>query len=780
MSFVPLSFRVFALLLAGIMRLSLCAQGLDCSLTIRGRVIDDHDRSALAFAEVIIVGTEKGAVADDQGRFMITGLCPGTYQLRASHLGCAPVERAVTLDADVVTDLRLEHHSEELREMEVVSARPDENVGQAQETLDKSMMELNAGKSLAEMLTAIPGVTMLSSGPTISKPVIHGLSGNRILTLNQGIRQEDQQWGTEHAPNLDPFSSDKLTVVKGAASVQYGSDALGGVVITEPVELPREAGTRGEVRGIGLLNARGGGGNGLLQGGVKGLRGFGWRVQGSARYLGDSEAPDYVLSNTGVREAGASASLGYRDHRCSASVYYSWFTRELGILRASHIGNLTDLNNAIENGTPWYVADFTYSIEAPRQDVEHQLLKAEAGYAISERDRIVLTYGYQADDRQEYDIRRGGRSGIPALDLFLVTHTADAVLKHWIGKRIHGKFGANGVYQENVNQPGTGVRPLIPNYRKQSGGVFLLEHLPLSEKVELEAGARIEGTLLEVVEYNADDVLVSPEHNYTNSAFSAGANWTIIDSSSIRFNLSTAYRPPHVSELYSEGLHHGAAAIERGDTALTSERSLKAVVDLEAFWFKGRLRTDITLYADRFNDFIYLRPKGVELTIRGAFPVFQYVATDAFLYGVDAALQLQLARRWAVRSRTSLVRGRDRVQNEWLFQMPSDRTETALLFDLPAHGKWGALEIGATSLFVFEQSRIPVGLDFTTPPDTYQLIGLSASATRTLRKGELRMGLQANNLFNTTYRDYIDRFRYYADARGTDLTLWITYSFGKR
>jgi len=777
-----LIFRLFAVSCFCYFSFSSFAQGpqTGCDFTLSGTVIDEHDKDGLSFAEIYLPELSRGTVADENGQFRMEGICAGKLLVRVMHLGCEPVERMMNMTKNEVVQFKLEHHAHELKEFEVARNRPDENVGQARTVLDKADMEKNGGRNLAEMLGRIPGVNVLSTGPTIGKPVIHGLSGNRILTLNQGIRQEDQQWGTEHAPNLDPFSSDRITVVKGAASVQYGSDALGGVVITEPVELPREGGISGEVRGIGLLNGRGGGGNAMLQGSVKGVRGLGWRAQGSGRYLGDSHSPQYTLSNTGMHEGGASASVGYRDHRWNASAYYSLFTREMGILRASHIGNLTDLNNAIASQKPYYVADFTYAIDAPRQQMQHHLLKAEAGYAISERDRIVLTYGYQADDRQEYDIRRGGRSGIPALDLLLVTHTADAVLNHWIGKRIHGKFGANGVYQENVNQPGTGVRPLIPNFRKQSGGVFLLEHLPVAKKLELEVGARMEVTRLEVAKYNANDVLIRPEYDFTNSALSAGANWTVKDSISLRFNLSTAYRPPHVSELFSEGLHHGSAAIERGDTALTSERSLKAVLDLEALWFKGRLRTDVTLYADRINDFIYLRPYGVELTIRGAFPVFQYVATDAFLYGLDATLQFQLATRWAVRSRSSLVRGRDLVQKEWLFQLPSDRTETALLFNLPAHGKWGALEIGATSLFVFEQIRIPVGLDFSTPPATYHLIGLSASTTRTLRKGELRMGLQVNNLLNITYRDYMDRFRYYADARGTDLTLWITYSFGKR
>ena len=235
-----------------------------------------------------------------------------------------------------------------------------------------------------------------------------------------------------------------------------------------------------------------------------------------------------------------------------------------------------------------------------------------------------------------------------------------------------------------------------------------------------------------------------------------------------------------MSELYSEGLHHGAAAIETGDAKLKSERSLKVTADLAADWLKGRLSTDITLYADRINDFIYLRPAGVQLTIRGAFPVFQYVATDGFLYGIDATVQYRLTPEWIVRTRTSVVRGRDLTKNEWLFQMPSDRTENALLFTLPKAGRWSALEVSVSSNVVFGQSRIPVGLDFTGPPGTYHLIGLSAAATRTLGNGELRIGLQANNLLNTSYRDFMDRFRYYADARGTDLTIWIRYGFGKR
>lgn len=750
-----------------------------CSLVLRGRVLDEHDRGPLEFADVRVKELQRAVQADEQGRFVIPGLCPGTYTLEVAHLDCAPLERTVEMRKDRSIDLFLEHHAAQLEEIEVARKRPDENVGQAHTTLGKAELEGATGRSLTEVLARVPGVTSLASGPTIAKPMIHGLYGNRILTLNQGIRQEDQQWGNEHAPMLDPFSTDRITVVKGAASVQYGADALGGVIITEPVELPREAGLSGEVRGVGIMNGRGGGANGMLQGGVKGIPGFGWRLQGSGRYLGDSFAPRYSLSNTGLREAGASAAAGWRGRRAGVQVYYSWFDRDMGILKASHIGNLTDLRNAINSGRPWYVGPFTDSIGPPSQTVRHDLVRAEASYRITDLDQLVVTYGYQANSRQEYDARRGGRSDIPALDLFLLTHTGDVVLKHFIGTKLHGRIGASGLHQENYNIPGTGIRPLIPDYTKESGGVFVLEHLPLGDRLELEGGARFEATDLRVRRYDDNEVYRTPEHRFTNHALSIGANWTLRDSLRLRASLASAYRPPNVSELYSEGLHHGTATIEMGDTALRSERSLKGTLDLEGQALHGRLYGALTLYGDRIGHYIYLRPDGYELTIRGAFPVFRYVATDAWLHGADLTLEYRIDRAWSLRDRSSIVRGRDRVRDEWLFLMPADRTENALVFRRAACGAWKQLEVAATSTYIFKQTRIPAGLDFAPPPGAYHLIGLSAGITRPLKHGELRIGLQGNNLFNVAYRDYLDRFRYYADARGTDLDLRVAYSFGK-
>ncbi len=776
---VSLKVLLPALLSLVLIASSASAQPGGCDLVLSGVVIDDHDRTPLSFAEVFLPELMRGAISDEQGRYRIEGLCPGTYVLKVAHLGCEPVVRKIDLQRDMVVDFRLEHHVEELREMEIIRERPDENVGFSTGELLKADLEKRSGAGLAEMIEGIPGVSILRTGPTIAKPIIHGLSGNRILTLNQGIRQEDQQWGTDHAPNLDPFSTDRITVVKGAAAVQYGADAMGGVVITEPVRLPRESGIAGDVRAIGLWNGRGGGLAGMLQGAVPRVKGLGWRVQGSSRQLGDSEAPDYVLSNTGLREAAASASVGITRHWGSASVYYSWFGREMGVLRAAHIGNLTDLNNAIASGSPWFTAPFGYAIDPPRQAMQHHLLKTEVAYRLSERDQLVITYAYQNDDRQEYDLRRGGRSNIPSLDLFLDTHTGDAVVKHWIGPKLHGKVGLNGMFQENTNMPGTGIKPLIPDYTKRTAGLFLLEHYPLNDDLELEFGGRLEGTELSIRRFNEADEYTTPEHRFVNSAISFGANWSITDSIRIRTNISSAFRSPHVSELYSQGLHHGSAAIEEGDDRLGSERSLKATIDLQGSWFKGKLTADLTLFADRISDFIYLSPSGYRLTIRGAFPVFTYVATDVFMHGMDASLRYRITGPWSLRSQLSVVRARNTVADEWLFLTPSDRLRNSLVWSAPSAGKWKELELSVSSSVVFAQTRFPIGLDFIDPPPAYHLLAFSISVERPLGRNALRMGLNGDNLLNAAYRDYLDRFRYFADARGMDLSLWLRYSFGQ-
>lgn len=750
-----------------------------CDLVLHGTVLDEHDNTPLSFAEIYLPALERGTVADTEGRFRLEGVCAGTYAVRVTHLGCEPVVREVGFSSSREITFYLEHHHEELRQLEVVRRRPDEQVGMGKSVLGREDIQSMAGRSLTETLKDVPGLEILSTGPTISKPVIHGLSGNRILTLNQGIRQEDQQWGTEHAPSLDPLSSDRITVVKGAATVQYGADAMGGVIITEPVKLPTKPGTTGELGLLGRWNGRGGGASGMVQGGFAPVRGLGWRVQGSARLQGDAQSPEHVLSNTGLHEYGTSAAVGLSRHRYDLSAYYSYFRRKLGILRAAHIGNLTDLENALENGALSYEEPFTYNIEAPWQQVQHHLMRLSATLRTSEFNQLVATYAYQANDRQEYDIRRNSGNSNPSIDLFLYTHQADLVFKHFLGKKIHGKVGLTGRFQENENIPGTGVRPLVPDYSQWSLGGFVLEHFQLGKRLELEAGVRFEHANLDVRRFDDDDNYLTPTHKFNNFAFSIGGNYSLKDSMQFRANISSGFRAPQVSELYSDGLHHGSAAIEEGDPNLGTEQIAKFVLDYDAWWGKGRINTLITAHAAKIEDYILLVPNGQRLTIQGAFPVFQYTSTNASLTGLDLTIGIALTKTLQLRSTFSMVRGRDLKADTWLFRMPSDRLKFGLAFKPKSKGKWMALRLELNSTTAFYQSRYPKDLDFAPPPDGYHLLGFQIGIERPFDKGTLTLGLESSNLLNTKYRDYLDNFRYYANAPGFDLVMRVGYRFNK-
>jgi iron complex outermembrane receptor protein len=233
-----------------------------------------------------------------------------------------------------------------------------------------------------------------------------------------------------------------------------------------------------------------------------------------------------------------------------------------------------------------------------------------------------------------------------------------------------------------------------------------------------------------------------------------------------------------VSELYSEGLHHGSAAIEEGNATLEGERSLKLVVDAEGTWNKDRFRAWLTLYHDRVDGYIYLRPTGYQLTIRGAFPAFEYTATTATLTGIDAMTDLHLRHGLHWRVRASMLRARDEEAGDWLFLMPSDRLTNELVLTMPRYKGMRQLRFSLMSTLVARQTRFPPDVDFTDPPAGYHLVGAGLSTSWPIGSNSLRFGIEAFNLLNTRYRDYLDRFRYFADAPGMDLVVNLRYTFG--
>lgn len=766
---VRLLFLVFFIGLFGV-RIADAQTATDCDCFVKGVVKDRETNLPIAGALLSIKNTTKAAVTDAEGHYRIERLCQGNYVLECKIIGYKTAHSTISLQHSAEENVNLNEDEVHLQDVEIV-ARRISSLTQPAASLHNQALEQTRGQTLAGALQKIVGVTMLQTGASIAKPVIHGLHSNRILIINNGIRQEGQQWGSEHAPEIDPFIAKRLTVVKGAAGVRYGSDAIGGVILVEPAELPYKAvSVGGEINTVGFTNGRTGVLSGTLEGGINKWKGFGWRVQGTLKNGGNIQTPDYFLANTGVREQNFSVSAGYRSAKLGAEVFYSQFHTNIGIFSGSHIGSTSDLLNVIKNGEPFIKADFKRDIERPNQMIDHDLFKIKAYHSFS-GNRLSFTFGQQYNRRAEYDLHGPQASIKPALLFRITTLTGDAVLEHKPLKEITGLIGLSGLHQYNF----TDGRPLIPDFEQSNAGAFVIERL-VRQKWEWEAGLRYDLRWLHVYRF-IGQTLDQRNHQFNSWSGTAGGVFNANAQLSFRANFGTGWRPPSVNELYSKGVHHGAAAYEEGEATLQPETAYNLQGNAE--YTSRRFRAEIGLYHNSIRNFIYLKPQPEPiLTIRGAFPYFKYVQTDAAFSGVDMTTEWNITSRWEHTGKASYLRAYDRAANAYLVAIPANRLENSFRYTIGNAGPSHDSFVSIGHLWVAEQKRVPPNSDFMPPPSAYHLWSLQLGGDVILaEKQKIVWGITAQNLFNAAYRDYLNRFRYYSLEQGRNVSVRLKWLF---
>jgi len=768
------SFTILSCLLAFY---GIYAQQPGCRYSVSGRIVSLEHKEVLCFSEVYIPELGKGAAADAEGTYTIRGLCAGSYTLVCRHLGYTTEEVKITItDKNVHQSFYLASSVTHLEEAHV-EAHVDQKMNTRPENvLDEHDLDRTRGLTLGESLKKVPGVTTLNTGGTISKPMIHGLHSKRLLILNNGVRQEGQQWGSEHGPEIDPFMAKRITVVKGANGVRYGSDAIAGVILVDPAPLVTPTGVRGELNLVGQLNGYSGAVSGMLEGSFRKLSPFTWRVQATYKRSGDLRAPGYFLSNTGVEEYNISVGAGYLKAKFGLEVYYSIFNTNLGILEASHFGNITDLENAIASPKPLIIRDFSYGIRNPRQFIRHQLVKAKGYLRTGDNSKLEFTVAYQDNNRSEYDKHKPYNDSLaalnePALRFILQSVTADVGWNHSIGKKISGIVGISGLYQTNRWYGAF----LIPSFRNLNTGAYWIERWKVSETVELEGGVRFDYNFLQVYKYEGS-TLTKPEYHFYNVAGTVGSIFHVHRNVHIRFNYGSSWRPPHVSELYSDGVHHGAATYEIGDASLKPERAHN--FNLVLNYSGKRVRAELTAYYYYMQDFIYLHPEQPPtLTIRGAFPTFRYRQADVDIKGFDADVEIDLTDHLVLDAKVMMLWAWNYSQNDWLVLMPPARYDAALTYNFRDLKKVKNAYVSANALYVDKQWRAPQHDDYMPPPAAYMLFGLEGGCSFMIGKQQLDVSVAVTNLFDTSYRDYLNRFRYFSNETGRNITLRIKWPF---
>ncbi len=774
-------------------------------VTITG-VISDENGLPLRDAHVHIAN--KTTATDANGNYVLSGIPKGKQKLYISFIGYHAIAETIEISSDLTINRQLKLDVTKLDEITIQQISNSKSESSNEQVLKSATIEKFSNQTLGEALKEVSGVSILKTGSTIVKPVINGLHSNRVPIINNNVRLEDQQWGAEHAPNFDINAAGKITVIKGASALQYGGDAIGGIVIIEPEIIKKDT-----LVGKTILNLASNGMGGSLSSSIqKGNRhGWSWNALGTFKYLGDRETPDYVLSNSGNREQNFSGGIRYTQEKYNFNAIYSFYNAQIGIIKASHIGNVNDLYNSINNQQPSVIEPFTYSIDAPKQEVQHHLAKINYQRWLNENTSIDFQYAFQFNNRLEFDVRRSSANNDKAaLDLQLATHTFLTDYKTNIGNwRL--KSGLNLGYQNNFANPKTGVRPLIPSYEKLDAGLYGIAVYKFDSATLLESGIRYDFSTIEATKYylksrwtergydakfshfivgeEGNQWLTKPTFDYHNITANIGFRKQFHHEMEWLVNVSLASHNPNPSELFSDGLHHSTGQVELGDLRLEKEQAYKFNTTFNKDWKSFRIQ--INPFINRISNFIYLQPTGFETTIRGAFPVWEFKQTEVLLTGFDINAKWTISEHFSHELGLAYVNGQNLSTDTYLIDMPPFVINNKIQYK---NESWFHFVSELRSEVVFRQNQFPnynfetnivvnntltpVIVDISSSPNGYHLLHLYSEMTFKInKKNSLTTSFSIQNIMNTTYRDYLNRQRFYADEMGRNIQIQLKFNY---
>jgi iron complex outermembrane receptor protein len=745
----------------------------------------------------------------DDGHAKVDGLCAGEMTVTATKLDHLPVRLTLNLvEPTTRSNIELEplhdRHSEHVITVDVHSDQPT-NVS-ASESIAGGNLARIRGQGLADTLAGMSGVaTLRGTAGGLGKPIIRGHLGRRNLIVVDGIRHESQDWGLDHAPEVDPYSADRITVIKGAGTTRFGAKAIGGVVLLESRPLPQHPGVRGELGTVGFSNPLGGGGSARIDYAPAGGRGFAMRFEGNLSRHQALMSPDYALDNTGVSTWNAGTLLGYSSEEVDFSIGYHIMRMRGGICICLRISTPEEFTHSIERGTPVdanaYRADF--KIERPKQEIWHHLASARARIKLGRAGEIHALYSFQWNDRQEFDVVRKSVVG-PQFSFGLATHASELRFEHTrIQLREWTLVGTLGVTYSHQTNQFKAATTLIPDYRQSSWAVYDIERI-MHERIELELGVRYEG-LHRVSELVKRDYLGQQASGRLSSAIckarppggvcehlfnTASATLGLlarpiqqVPDLSWRWQLNSSARIPSIDEHFMNGSAPSFPILGIGSSKLGIERSWggESTLQYDGDW----LLIEATGHAAYINNYIYFVPQRLEgqcaplsCTTRGPLPVFAFMPTNAFFGGGELRFDLRAPRLpFGLAGSASWVRAVDLRTNGPLAFIPADRYWLAGRYYWPDTrvASHGYLELNMTA--ALRQRRYQPELDFSAPPPAYVLLGAGIGVEFPVDEQLFRLSLIGTNLLNTRYRNYTSLLRYFADEAGWGLQLRFSAEF---
>ncbi len=753
---------------------------------LSGLVVDENNQ-ALPGASVQL-SSGKGTVTNSEGKYVINDLDNGIYEIKVSYIGYKTHLDTIVIDGNKAYRIKMLYSPLDLQEVVVtdnyVETRKKEESLNI-EIANKRYLQQNLGGSLMKTIERLPGVSTIDIGSGQSKPVIRGLGFNRIVVVENGIKHEGQQWGADHGLEIDQFAIDKLEVIKGPSSLIHGSDALGGVINVKQNSVPINNSVGGTIDLIGKTN------NNLI--------GTSFSVYGRKNWLfadlrvtmldyGDYKVPtdsidiysykaaihNNQLRNTAGEEKNLHFTIGIIQDDFQSKFFISNVYSKNGFFANAHGLEPRNVDTDVHDKS-------NRDILFPYHEVNHFKVINQSLWEMG-KFRFKSDLGFQRNFRQEWSeyVSHGYMPPVFPDNLKFNAdierqfdkhiYNGNLLIRYTHNEKTAFTFGLNGSYQDNdINGRGF----IIPAFEQLNMGVFLLAKYEINPINVLQLGIRYDHGKIKTESYNdwfQSPVLIGSDttlahlqrayglnRNYSNISWSVGYNYNQ-EKLSFKTNIGRSFRIPIAKELAANGVNYHNFSYEVGDPDLSPEISYQLDLGLE--YHLKKFAVGATPFVNYFTNYIYLNPSSEFDRLYGnGNQVFYYTQSEVFRYGGELHAHYQLLK--------SIKLG---VIGEYVYseQVSGEKKGFTLPFSPPASAifniKYQKQHLGfLKNVYLSVDYRITASQTNIVPPeettDGYQLINISLGGEISLKKQNLSISAQVQNLFNTKHFSHTSYYR---------------------
>ncbi len=763
----------FILLFIIVLSAPVFAQGV-----LSGRVTDKETGEPLPGATVFIPDLKTGGATNEKGFYTIRNLPGSQLLVQVSYIGYKAVTASVDLGKVNKKDFELSESAIEAQEVVVSGNALSSDNSQSSlaiTPITRNQLFTIPSTNLINSIASVPGVSEITTGGEISKPVIRGLSYNHIVTLNEGVRQEGSQWGDEHGIEVDQFSADRIEVLKGPSSLFYGSDAMGGVInILEPIPALMNT-VNGELASQFSTNERLYGNSLMIQGNQDG---FIWRIRGTYKSAAAFKTPTEYVYNSGFDEKNYSLMLGLNRKWGFSHLHFSAFGSDIGMIG----GERDSISQHFVDYQGNLVTDKEASgrkLSVPFQNVSHYKLNDLSNFVFG-KNQLRVSAGYQDNERKEF----ADSPDHPGLWFNLKTWTYDLRYTLHFDHTVEVSGGLAGMTQFNRNK---GIEFLVPDYDLQDLGGFVYAKKTW-ERFTLNLGVRLDHRNITGKQLVIDSLghpasygkILFPSFTDDFMAFSGslGMTFRLNKVLNFKFNIGRGFRAPNIAELGSNGIHEGTFRYEIGNPLLKPETSLQ--VDGEIAVNTKYLNAVFNGYYNMINNYIYYRNlNGETKTVNDkTYPVFRYIQGNSVLKGFEFELDIHPVEGLHLDNNVDYVWAENQSTGTPLPYIPALHTQHEIRWTF--HPKKRNfirnpyLEAGLE--IHFRQNRVDA---FETTTGGYFLLNASIGTDIKVGKQQWTLYIGGKNLTDTRYYDHLSRLKDLGIYNmGRNITAGVIIPFG--